>query len=70
MILSNKIFRLDRNSAKVVILIVTQSLGRSDHNGLASMHAHGIQVLHVTHHQAVVLGIAPQKAPNSKLWKS
>lgn len=44
----------------MVILIIAQRLRGRNNDGLAGVNAHGIQVLHVTHHQAVVLGITPQ----------
>ena len=45
----------------MVILIIAQRLGGRNNDGLAGVNAHGIQVLHVTHHQAVVLGITPRQ---------
>mmetsp|Transcript_22073 Transcript_22073/g.51821 ORF Transcript_22073/g.51821 Transcript_22073/m.51821 type:complete len:265 (-) Transcript_22073:1330-2124(-) len=48
---------LDSNSPQSVILIVRKRLGRRNHNGLACVYTHWIQVLHVTDNQAVVPGI-------------
>ena len=52
----------------MVILIIAQRLGGCNDDGLAGVNAHGIQVLHVAHHQAVVLGITPRPGGLAGGW--
>ena len=48
----------DGELAQRVVLAVGERLARRDHNALARVHAHGIEVLHVAHHDAVVVAVA------------
>ena len=48
---------LDRGSPQHVVLVVAQCLTGSNNNGFSSVDSQWINILHVTHGEAIVVGI-------------
>ena len=67
---------LQRGIPEHMVLFIGQGLGRTDHNGIASVDAHGIQILHVADGDSGIIAVAHDlvfnflKALNALLYKN